>query len=230
MNRSLALLFAAAALAPALALAQPAASQPAGAADALRRFAERTASAKGTRAEASVGVIPTHGLAACRRSEPFLPQGNRLWGRSALGLRCVEGASWQVFVPVYVRIHGHALVATRALAQNAVLGAEDTRPQEIELTRYPEGALADAQALRDKQLARALAAGQPLLREHLRVRMVLAQGDSVKLVYEGPGFAISTQARALSHAAEGQSVRVVTDSGRTVTGIARPNRVVELTP
>lgn len=230
MNRILALLFAAAALAPALALAQPAAAQPAGTADALRRFAERAASAKGTHVEATVGVIPAQGLAPCRRSEPFLPQGNRLWGRSSLGLRCVEGASWQVFVPVYVRIHGRALVAARALAQGAALGAEDTRPQEIELTRFAEGALADAEALRDKQLARALAAGQPLLREHLRVRMVLAQGDSVKLVYEGPGFAISTQARALQHAAEGQSVRVVTDSGRTVTGIARANRVVELTP
>jgi flagella basal body P-ring formation protein FlgA len=187
-------------------------------------------SAKGTRADVKVGVIPAHGLAPCRRSEPFLPQGNRLWGRSSLGLRCVEGASWQVFVPVHVSIHGRALVAARALAQGTALQVQDTRLEEVELTRFPEGALADAQALRDKQLARPLAAGQPLLREHLRARMVLAQGDNVKLVYEGPGFAISTQARALAQAAEGQSVRVVTESGRTVTGIARANRVVELTP
>lgn len=224
MNRMRHLLLAA------LAAALPAAACAAGEAEALRRFAERAAAAPETRAEASVGAIPSHGLAPCRRSEPFLPAGNRLWGRSSLGLRCVEGASWQVFVPVYVRVHGRALVATRALTQGAAPSADDLRLAEIELTRFPQGALAGAEALQGKELARPLAAGQPILREHLRARMALAQGDTVKLVYEGPGFAISTQARALSHAQEGQSVRVVTDSGRTVSGIARANRVVELTP
>ena len=72
-------------------------------------------------------------------------------------------------------------------------------------------------------------AGQPLLRDGFRARPVLAQGDTVKLLYSGQGFSVSTQGRALSGAVDGQSVRVVTDSGRTISGTARPNRVVELT-
>lgn len=67
-----------------------------------------------------------------------------------------------------------------------------------------------------------------LLRDQFRARQVVAQGDDVKVLYTGPGFAVSTQGRALSGATEGQTVRVVTDSGKTLSGTARAARVVEI--
>ena len=37
-------------------------------------------------------------LAACAKVEPYLPAGSRLWGRTRLGLRCVQGSvPWNVF-------------------------------------------------------------------------------------------------------------------------------------
>jgi flagella basal body P-ring formation protein FlgA len=48
------------------------------------------------------------------------------------------------------------------------------------------------------------------------------------LVGQGRGFAISAEGIALSSAAAGQNVRVRTESGRIVTGVARASRTVEV--
>lgn len=195
----------------------------------LRLFLEKETSGVAGRVEVSVGAPHTRlNLAACRDMQPFVPAGTRLWGRTTLGVRCVEGAVWQVFLPVNIRIFGQGPVASRALNAGDGLTEADVRFEEIELTRYPVGAIADIAQVGDKQLSRPVTAGQPLTRDLFRARQVVAQGDSVKVVYSGPGFAVSTQARALSGANEGQTVRVMTESGKTLTGTAKSGRVVEI--
>jgi flagella basal body P-ring formation protein FlgA len=205
---------------PLAALADPA--------EQVRLLVEREAGFPG-RVEVSVGNPNTRlQLAPCARMEPFIPAGARLWGRTTLGLRCVEGATWQVFIPVQVKIFAPAPVAARSLPQGQPVTAADLQMEEVEVTRFPAGAFVDPAQLADKQLSRAVAAGQPLLRDYFRARPVLAQGDTVKLVYQGKNFMISSQGRALSHAVDGQTVTVVTESGRNVSGVARPGRIVEL--
>lgn len=183
----------------------------------------------GTRVEVSVGEIDPHGrLAPCARMEPFLPAGARVWGRTLVGVRCVEGAAWTTTVPVHVRVWGPAVVAARPLAAGETVTPESVAVEEVELTREPPGLLPDPAQATGKVLLRAVGAGQPLRREALRAPLVVGQGDTVKLVYRGEGFTVTMDARALAAAADGQSVRVQTPSGRVVTGIARAGRVVEM--
>ena len=215
-------------LAAVLGLALPLAALAADPAEQFRLMVEREAGFPG-RVEVSVGSPNARlQLAPCARIEPFIPAGARLWGRTTLGLRCVEGAAWQAFVPVQVKIFAAAPVAARALAQGSSVAPSDLQEEEVEVTRFPAGAIADPAQLADKLLSRPVAAGQPLLREYLRARPVLAQGDTVTLLYQGRNFSVSTQGRALAHALDGQNVTVVTESGRNVSGIARPGRIVEL--
>jgi len=200
-----------------------------GAPDQLRLFLEKETAGVAGRVEVTVGTPNSRlNLAPCGNMQPFVPEGTRLWGRTTLGVRCVQGAVWQVFLPVNIRIFGQAPVASRALSAGEGIAGSDVRFEEIELTRLAAGSLADVGQVTDKQLSRPVMAGQPLTRDMFRARQVVAQGDSVKVVFSGPGFAVSTQARALSSATEGQSVRVLTESGKTLTGIARSGRVVEI--
>ena len=216
-------------LAALLTLSLPLAAAAADPSEQVRLLVEREAGFPG-RVEVTVGQPSSRlHLAPCARVEPFIPAGARLWGRTTLGLRCVEGATWQTFVPVQVTIWAMAPVAARALAAGQPVGADDLQMEEVEVTRYPAGSLADPAQLADKLLTRALPAGRPLLRSDLRARPVLAQGDSVKLLFRGRNFTVSTQGRALAYALDGQNVTVATDSGRNVTGIARPGHIVELT-
>lgn len=181
------------------------------------------------RVEVSVGTLAAGlQLAPCERIEPFLPPGVRLWGRTSVGMRCTQGATWSVLVPVNVRISGPALVAARPLAALQPIGPGDIRTADAEWTREPQGVATDASQLDNRVLARPLAVGQPVPLAALRAPQAVGQGDPVKVVGQGRGFAIQTDGIALAAASDGQTVRVRTESGRIVTGTARVGRLVEL--
>lgn len=195
---------------------------------AVARFVENELAGAG-RVKVSVGAAdPRLPLAACRRLEPFVPYGARLWGRARVGLRCAEGASFTAFLPVEIQVFGPALVAARALSAGSALEPADLKLQELELTRQPAGTLQTTDAAEGKVLARPVAAGQMLRAEYLRTRPAVAAGDPVKIVLEGRGFSVSTEGRALGAAAESQAVRVQTAAGRVLSGTARAGRIVEV--
>jgi flagellar basal body P-ring formation protein FlgA len=185
------------------------------------------------RVEVTIGALGERmRLAPCAQMVPFMPSGARLWGRSLIGVRCQDtaagSAGWSVLVPVDVKVFGQALVATRPLPAGEAPAADALELQEIELTRQPPGVMTDLAAIGDTILARTLTAGQPLRREHLRPRPVIAAGEMVKLLASGNGFSVTGYGKALSAGADGQTVRVQADSGRTMSGIARAGKIVEI--
>ena len=52
--------------------------------------------------------------------------------------------------------------------------------------------------------------------------------EDVKTISSGAGFSVSSDGKALNNAAEGQVVQVRTNTGQTVSGIARPGGIVEI--
>jgi flagellar basal body P-ring formation protein FlgA len=185
------------------------------------------------RVEVTVGALNERlRLAPCTQMVPFVPTGARLWGRSLIGVRCQDTTAgspgWSVLVPVEVKVFGQALVATRALPAGEAPAADALELQEIELTRLAPGVISDVATIGDGIMARTLAAGQPLRREHLRSRPIITVGEMVKLVASGSGFSVTSYGKALNAGADGQTVRVQADSGRTMTGIARAGKVVEI--
>ena len=165
-------------------------------------------------------------LAPCARMQPFIPQGAKLWGRSSLGVRCVEGANWTVFVPIEVRVYGAVQVAARPIARGQPVTADDIRVDRVDLTRVGGQAIGADDAIGGNVAVRPIAAGEALRRDLLRAPPIMAAGDPVKVVYDGNGFAISVEGKALAPAGDGQPVRVSTAAGRVLTGVARPGHVV----
>ena len=197
--------------------------------DSLRLYIEQAAGRLPGRVEVILGRLDERlQLAPCQRVEPYVPPGTRLWGRARVGLRCLEGANWNVYLPVEIKVFGPALVASRPLAYGQIVGPDDTRVDEVELSREPGNALTDAGGLEGKTAARGIAAGQVLRAEYFRTPPVVSSGDTVRLVLNGAGFTVTASGRTLSSAQDGESVRVQTDSGRVVQGVARPGKLVEL--
>lgn len=215
------------------ALACARATTPGG--EPLQQFVQREAAATAAqlgghvRLEVSIGSLPSGmQLAPCARIEPFLPAGARLWGRSHVGMRCMDGASWSVLVPVTVKIYGPALVAARPLAALQPMAPDDVRTAEVEWTREPQGVAIDTAQIDNRVLTRSLGIGQPIPLAALRAPLAVGQGDPVKVFGQGRGFTIQTDGIALAAAQEGQAVRVRTESGRILTGIARAGRTVDV--
>ena len=197
-------------------------------ADPVRAFLEQQLPSGAGRVEIAVGTLdPRLQLAPCARVEPYLLPGTRLWGRTAIGVRCLEGASWTVALPVTVTVRGRAVVAGETLVAGSQPAGASLRIEEAELTREPGTPVTDPAQLVGKTLIRPVAAGQVIRMEHLRATPVVSAGDPVAIKVVGQGFVIQSEGQALAAAGDGQSVRVRTESGRILSGTLR-GRTVEV--
>ena len=182
------------------------------------------------RIEVVVGQLdPRLRLAPCTRVEPYLPEGTRLWGRSRIGLRCLEGAArWNVYLPITVKAFGKGLVATSGAAAGSTLAATDLTQAEVDLAEDPSAALTSPDLAIGRELARALKPGQSVRQAHLKARQWFSAGDTVTVLAQGAGFSVAGEALALSNGIEGQPARVRTEAGRVITGLPVGTKRLEL--
>ncbi|MBK9446485.1 MAG: flagellar basal body P-ring formation protein FlgA [Betaproteobacteria bacterium] len=173
---------------------------------------------------------PRTQLAPCAAMEPFTLPGSRLWGKSTVGVRCLGPANWTVYVPVQIRITGSYVVSVRPLAPGQPLTAADLATRQGDLTNMPPSVLSDPAQGIGKTLKSGLGSGQPVRSDILIAPYVIQQGQDVRLISKGPGFAVSNEGKALNNASEGQMARARTSGGQTVSGIARPGGIIEIAP
>lgn len=183
-----------------------------------------------TRVEIETGALdPRLKLAPCEHVETYLPAGFKAWGKSRVGLRCTQGAvRWNVYLPVTVKVFGPALVAVRPLEAGAEIAEADLRSAEVDLAAVASPAVTELDALAGRLLMRAIAPGQPLRHADLRARQWFAAGETVKLIALGRGFEVHGEGQALAAGLDGNLVRVRTETGRVVTGVAVADRRVEV--
>ena len=182
------------------------------------------------RIEVIIGALDSRlRLAPCARIEPYLPEGTRLWGRSRIGLRCLEGqAKWNVYLPITVKAFGPGLVVASGAAAGSVLAASDLTTAEVDLAEDSSAVLANPDQAVGRTLAHALKPGQSLRAAHLKPRQWFSAGDTVTVLAQGSGFSVAGEAQALSPGIEGQPARVRTDAGRVLTGLPVGTKRMEL--
>ena len=200
-------------------------------ATALVRQAAQAGAPRGAQILALPGVLDARlQLAPCTQVQPFMPAGVLPWGRSRVGLRCLQGpVAWQVFVPVTVQVWAPAVVASGPLPAGARLEGSQLALAVVDWAAAPSAAYAEIDAMDGRVLVRPIAAGQAVRVSDLRARQWFASGDSVQFVARGRGFSVSAEGQAMSAGLEGQPVRVRMESGRVVTGLPVGQRRVELT-
>lgn len=196
----------------------------------LAETAARAAAPEGTRVAVEIGTLdPRLRLAPCREVQPYLPRGVSTWGRSRIGLRCLDGvARWNVTLPVRVAVFGRVVVASTPLPAGVALTQEQLALAEIDIAAEPGAVFTDPEALIGRTLARPLAAAEAVRAPALKARRWFAAGETVQVHAAGPGFAVVAEGQALEPGLEGQDVRVRFDSGRIASGRAVGERRVEL--
>lgn len=172
------------------------------------------------RMEVQVGKLDARlNLAPCLRVEPYLPSGSKLWGRTRIGLRCVEGPKpWNVFLPVTVKAFGPAWVLTTNVSMGETLTPEHAMQAEVDWAESPHAIIALPDDWMGQSAARNLTAGMALRQTMVKAQQIFKPGAVVKVLAEGGGFAVTSSGKALEGGAIGQSVRVRMENGRTVVG------------
>jgi len=183
-----------------------------------------------TRVEILVGQLdPRLKLAPCLQVQPYLPSGLQMWGRTRVGLRCVDGrARWNVSLPVTVRVFSRALVAAEPLPAGTQLTQAQLAAAEIDIAAVNGAVFVDAAPLLGRTLSQPVAAGEALTAGSLRMRQWFAAGDTVTVRALGPGYAVAAEGQALAAGLEGQNVKIRFENGRIVTGRVIGDRRVEM--
>lgn len=179
----------------------------------------------------TVGTVDSRNqLPPCDNLEAFLPAGVRAWGRTNVGVRCLAPASWTLYVPAQITVMGDYLVIARPLKPGQVVGPADLGLARGDLSELPAQVLTDPTQAQGHAARYALAAGQPLRAEMLRLPPAVQQGQKVRVVSAGPGFQVSNEGVALNTVGEGQVAQVRLTGGQVVSGLARPGGIVEIQP
>jgi len=184
----------------------------------------------GARVEVELGQLdPRLRLAPCNRIEPYLPAGSRPWGRTRVGLRCTEGTvHWNVYLPVTVRVMAPAPVLREPLPAGTELAEDHFTEAEVDWAEARNLPVTTIDGLIGQRLARALPAGAALHDNDLQRRVWFAAGERVQVVAVGRGYRVQAEGQALSRGLDGQRVRVRTENGRVISGVAVAERRVEM--
>ncbi|WP_439517852.1 flagellar basal body P-ring formation chaperone FlgA [Hydrogenophaga sp.] len=182
------------------------------------------------RTEVDIGSLDSRlRLAPCDKVEAFMPPGSRLWGRSRVGLRCVEGARrWSVYLPVTVKAFGPAWVLKRAVGAGATLTQEDAELAEVDWAAHRAGVLAAPERWVGLETAFPLTPGQPLREHMVRPMKAFEAGAQVRVMGGSGGIRISATGQAMTTGLVGQNARVRLPGGKVVNGLVQADQTVEL--
>lgn len=192
--------------------------------------ASQPAGAAALRMELSVGSIDGRlKLAPCGNVEAYLPPGSRLWGRTRVGLRCTDGmARWNISVPATVKAFGNAWVVKGHVPVGTVLTDADVVETEVDWAEEASPVIQDRAVWQGQVATRLLSTGQTLRQGMVKPAQVFQAGAQVRVVAQGPGFQISSDAQALAAGVVGQSTRVRMENGRVASGVVLDTRTVKI--
>jgi flagellar basal body P-ring formation protein FlgA len=189
-----------------------------------------TADAPALRMQTSVGEIDTRlKLAPCSKPEAYLPPGSRLWGKTRVGLRCVDGvARWNITLPATVSAYGLAWVVKGHVPAGTTLTEADLVEAEVDWAEDAYAVLRDRAVWEGQVATRLLTTGQTLRQGMLKPAQVFQAGAQIRVVAKGVGFEISADAWALSAGVVGQPARVRMENGRVASGVVLDTRTVRI--
>lgn len=177
----------------------------------------------------SVGTLDDRNLLpACEALEAFLPAGTRAWGQISVGVRCLGPVAWTVYVPVKVSVVSDYLVTARPIRPGQIIGPSDIERRRGDLAALGDRTLTAAEQAMGHYVRYAVAAGQALRSDMLRLPDAIKQGQTVRVIGIGERFQVANEGRAMNRAAEGEPVRVRLANGQVVSGIARHGGIVEV--
>jgi flagella basal body P-ring formation protein FlgA len=167
-------------------------------------------------------------LSFCPAPQVFFPVNSKAWGKTTVGIQCGQPNAWNIYVEATVSIIGDYVVAANHLTQGQSVTSADLMLQKGDLTTLPTGFFTDTSAAVGRVARVSLASGSVVKQEMLKMPIIVAQGQNVRVNGIGQGFSVSTEGQALTNAVEGELVKVRVPNGTIISGIAKNNGQIEV--
>ena len=205
--------------------------------DAVRQAAEHHVLANAAQGGSTTGIVAQAGeldprlrLNACAAPPlTFSLNGAALAARNTIGVRCAQGASWTVYIPVMLYTDLDALILTHDLPRGARITAADVH---VEKRRSPGTAanhITQLATLQDRHLRRAVSAGTVLTSDLFARDQAIKRGQQVILMFASQGFSVQANGVALTDAAIADRIRVQNLSSlKVVEGVVASGNLVRV--
>lgn len=154
--------------------------------------------------------------------------GNKMWGRTYVRVQCVGSDTTPFFLGVDVKVWAPVLVVKGTVQSGQAVGVNDVEFRTMDISQLNNGWVTDLAHLNNKTAARQLWPGTLLKHDHLKGQALVKNGDTVKVMMQGPGFAIGGTAVAMGEAELGEVVKIKTAQGKILHGVARDALLVEV--
>lgn len=128
--------------------------------------------------------------------------------RITVGVQCVGGNQWTVYVPVAVQVELPVLVLQRGLARDARVDTADVELQTKRVSGSAANFVGDMSQLQGRHLKRALVTGTPLTLDVLVTDVLVKRGQQVTLLARTGSIEIRAQGKALSDGGVSDRIRV----------------------
>lgn len=161
--------------------------------------------------------------------QAFLPSGANLGTKATVGVRCNDGNTWSVYVPVSIESEIDVLSLNKSVARNTPISALDVdiRTQRVPglMNRY----LKDVKSLQNKRSKRDLPAGTVLTPDMLQAELLVKRGQQVTILAEVAGIEVRNQGVALSDGSPDMRVQVKNlGSAKVIEGVVDVNGVIRV--
>jgi len=152
-----------------------------------------------------------------------------MWGRTFLEVQCVGSDTAPFFVGVDVKVFSQVWVSRELISAGEPINPEKLEQKVVDIATLNTGWVSELAHVSQKSAARAIYPGTPLRADLLKGKSLLKRGEQVKVLISGPGFQIAGSGITLEDAEQGNTVKVKTDKGKVLSGIAKDELLVEIT-
>jgi flagella basal body P-ring formation protein FlgA len=198
---------------------------------AAEHYIRKTASTETALAIATAGELdPRLQLAACAGElEVTTLNKTPIAARNTVGVRCRQGADWNIYLPVSVETETDVLVLREPAARLARLSATDVDIQKRRVPGLVSVYLSKPVDLQRRHLKRSLPAGTVLTIDMMNRDMVVKRGQHVTLVTTVGGIDVRAAGTALTDGGKADRIRVQNASSlKTVEGVVESANLVRV--
>jgi flagella basal body P-ring formation protein FlgA len=159
----------------------------------------------------------------------FSLNGAPVAARVTIGVRCDQGATWTVYVPVTVECEVDVLVLRNSMQRETHVATSDLEVQHRRVPGFGSAYITNVDTLRDQHLKRPIPAGTVLLADMMARDLVVKRGQQVMLVFDSHGIVIQAPGLALADGGTADRIRVQNQTSlKVVEGVIESGNLVRV--
>lgn len=144
-----------------------------------------------------------------------------------VNVQCNGSISWNLYIPVQVKMMQDVVVLTQSLPRNTLLTASDVHIEQRDINKMLSGHFSDVNAVIGKSLTRSVAGGLALSPRYIKSATLIKRGQEVTLLAETSGITVKMSGKALGNGAAGERIKVKNlSSDRVIEGVITENGLI----